>query len=1160
MVDEFYRLAHSLINSQKMSKRIRKIASVTIAISTTLWLSGAVAVLPAAAQSIQDLLNQIAALQAQLVALQAQQTGGAGACAFTRSLTIGSQGTDVQCLQKYLNSAGYQIAASGVGSPGNETTYFGPLTRAAVAKWQAANAVSPAAGYFGSLSRAKYSSIVGGAPGVSPVPVGALVVSVDPLLAGGTLVADSGSTADGAQALAEVLRLSFSGSARVTQLRLHRIGISTDSDFSNAYLYDGATRIAEAPAVASGYFTFTNSAGLFNVSGTKVISFKVDVANNTSVSGKSFQFGIMAASDVVSNAVSVSGAFPFHGPESRMAGVSDLGKLTLSAASPSASTAVDPGQTNYEVFRFNAQASDQKVQVSYLKLTLVGTADYDALQNLKLYVDGSQVGSTAALMNSDKTVVFDLSSAPVEFSTGATKTFALRADVIKGAARNYYFQIQNSADIVAKDLGYGVFIKVNQADVWSIFKAAGTTSINQGSLSIQKSSDSPTGPLALNATNVEISKFDFKAVGEDIKLTNITIRLATSSSFTTAEGLKNVKLVLDGVQIGTTQSSLAGGSDQAYNPGGSFIVPAGVTKKLSVYADLSSGTSDALDPSDVIEADLRPGSGNALRMSSGSTFDAPASAAAGNAIAASSGALGVTKNASVANVSTVKGASGIIIGSWLITGPSEQGVNMTGVTIQDNATSSTQGLGSAFDVLTLWSGGVQYGQTINAPSAASGSAVTFSFSTALNIPAGQSKQVDLKANILTTASVADWNGTSDEDAVRVTAVSTTGVVTNSAVSFSGSVVGQRVAVAGAATLTIAVEASPTMPDSTYLVAGDIGQTLAAWKFSANNTEDVKVTRVKVYEVGDKASATASDNPGNLKNLKLFVDGVQVGATVPAFTVSAATSTLDAATLDNVVFEDAASGLFTVPKNSSKTLVLKADITENVNYSPNADGASAKQRLEVTDGTASAITDVSGKGATSGSLVTLESGASATNALNSSDMRVTKTKPTFALVSPASNTLLPVADVEVIRFRVTAHSAEDVLLTEGAATSTLRFTLTVSGTLSTSTGYKLYDAGSGLQIGANVTASGITTGSTATFSDWGTGSGTVTTIPKGTTKEFYVWANLSGLATVGNSFKLSIKNAAGDLVWSDNSSASAQVEDDNYVGIGLPVEGSTFVKP
>ena len=73
---------------------------------------------------------------------------------FTRNLDVGGTGEDVRALQRFLNAKGYQIVASGPGSPGNETTTFGSLTRAALAKFQEANGIFPPAGYFGPKTRA----------------------------------------------------------------------------------------------------------------------------------------------------------------------------------------------------------------------------------------------------------------------------------------------------------------------------------------------------------------------------------------------------------------------------------------------------------------------------------------------------------------------------------------------------------------------------------------------------------------------------------------------------------------------------------------------------------------------------------------------------------------------------------------------------------------------------------------------------------------------------------------------------------------------------------------------------------------------------------------------------------------------------------------------
>lgn len=72
-----------------------------------------------------------------------------------RDLELGMSGEDVQSLQKFLNQHKFSVAENGPGAAGQETDYFGQLTRTALTRFQVANGVIPSAGYFGSITRAK---------------------------------------------------------------------------------------------------------------------------------------------------------------------------------------------------------------------------------------------------------------------------------------------------------------------------------------------------------------------------------------------------------------------------------------------------------------------------------------------------------------------------------------------------------------------------------------------------------------------------------------------------------------------------------------------------------------------------------------------------------------------------------------------------------------------------------------------------------------------------------------------------------------------------------------------------------------------------------------------------------------------------------------------
>jgi len=1095
---------------------------------------------PAMAVTIEELLAQIAALQAQLIALQGGSGSGSSVGMLTKALKQGMSDAEVTILQKGL-------ALDTVVYPsGKVTGYFGPLTFAAVVKFQekytseilTPNGLTKGTGFVGPSTRAKFNALYGSTiPGASPVPAGSVSVAMSPLTPGATtLVADS-TTAEGAQALASVATLRFTapvtGAAKVTTLKVHRTGVSADADVSNMYLYVNNVRVGEAPSVSSAYFTFTNSAGLFSVpAGSYVdVVVKMDLANGTT-SGKTFQFGLMAATDVVSDASAVAGVFPMHGNVMQTAQVSDLGRMTIQTFVPSSNTTVDAGALGYEVFRFSAVASDQAQQVSYMRFTMVGTADYDALQNLKLYIDGVQVGSTIAMMANDKSVAFDLSAAPLAFTSGQTKTVSLRADIMKGSGRNFYFQIGQSADFVSMDSNYNVYLKTNAANVWvlSNAKAAGTTSINEGSVTTTRAVSSPTGPLSLNATNMEIARFEVKAVGEDIRVSSLVAKVDDSADLI----VSNLKLLVEGSQLGSTVAAPADNTNQTFS--GNYTFPAGVTKIVTIVADLT-GT---LTTSSVITASLvDANASNGVKMSSGASLDVPSSTQAGNAISISSGTLAATLNPSVANITTVISAQGVVLASWMITAPAEQAVRVNSVTVDD---AGAEGLGNAFSNLSLWNGATQYGQVIASPSTTTGGDNVFNFSTGLQVAAGQSVQLDLKGDVLSSANVTTWAAGGD-DAARIVGIDATGLTTNSAATYgSGNVIGQLVDVVAGATLTIANEASPTMPDSTYIVAGKTEQILGAWKFTASNAEDIKVTRVKVFESG------SSDYPGNFRNVKLYVDGSAVG-TVPAFTVSTATSATNAWTMDYALFDNSA-GLFTVLKNTSKTVVVKADATDNSNATFTADGGKQRFSLEVTDGTATATTNVSAKGSTSSQYVTLESGSSATNELNGNTMTLVKTKPTLAYVAPSSTALNPSTTFEALRFRITADSAEALLFN-----TSHNIRLTIAASTETATGTVTLKNASTGTIYASSTGNSLAAGATINFAF------DVNTLSIGAagSVELIVEVDTSSFASDGDTLQLKIANAAADLSWSDNTT-SADVEEDNYVGVGLPLTGATFVNP
>ena len=894
------------------------------------------------------------------------------------------------------------------------------------------------------------------------------------------------------------------------------------------YLYDGDTLLADIPTVSSTYFTFTNSVGLFTVSGEKVVTIKIDLTNGTS-SGKTIAFGVNAAADIVTDATAINGTFPISGNTMATATIGDLGKLTLA-------NVTDPGtsidaSSDLELWQFRLTAADQKVKITKIKLTVIGTLNAADLANLYLTDGVTQIGSKATGLATDKTVTFDLSAAPYEMTAGLVKNVSVKGDIVGGSSRNFYFSVRNAGDVVAQDANYGVYLKVNQSDTFSAVAATNTTTISQGSLQITKTSDSPSGNVAKDAINVRLAKFNVKAIGEGIKVTDLTISTTVSAGLGTSD-IDNGIILLDGAQIGTTKDLDTNGAtatDTQFTFGSQFIVNAGQTRVLEIYGDIKKGDGTSMTDGWTIQTDLKVDTDNLIRLTSGTSTGNSATTA--NQLTVSAAALSTTKNVGLANITTIASTQDVIIGSWLITAGAAEGVNVTSVKIIDDG---AQGIGSAFDVLRLYSAGVQYGQTINSPSTTDGTSQTFSLSTSLKIPAGQSVQVDLKVNVVGNAS---WTAT---DEIKISQVVGIGQTTSQTVTDSTGAVGQQITISSAGTLTVAMESSPTNPASTLAVTSTPNVTMGAWKFTAGLAEDLKVTRIKVKEVN-------SDNrPGAVKNLKLFVGGLQVGSTIPALTTGFP---------DYGVFEDAA-GLFTAYKAVPVTVVLKADTNDALNtFLGTVVTNGINVTFEISNvATHTATSDVSAKGASSGTYAT----GTAAN-YDANPMKIVMTKPTFVCVAGTAGcdgtqkTLVP-GTTEVLRFKITADAMGDVTFGTG---HNIRFTIVSSITDSATRTFSLYDAATDTTVATDVSVT-PSNGATVNFA-----TALSTTIPKGEPKTFYVETNLAGYTATGASFQLKAMNAAADLSWSDGESDVTGVAtdiSDAYPGKGLPIYGGILVKP
>jgi len=121
---------------------------------------------------VKEILEAIGILQTLLneITGEAVIEGIPAEFSFKNNLKLADVSIDVKYLQIVLNSASdTRLASSGVGSPGHETNYFGPLTKSAVIKFQnkyadevlASWGLTSGTGFVGSTTRDKLDELLG---------------------------------------------------------------------------------------------------------------------------------------------------------------------------------------------------------------------------------------------------------------------------------------------------------------------------------------------------------------------------------------------------------------------------------------------------------------------------------------------------------------------------------------------------------------------------------------------------------------------------------------------------------------------------------------------------------------------------------------------------------------------------------------------------------------------------------------------------------------------------------------------------------------------------------------------------------------------------------------------------------------------------------------
>jgi hypothetical protein len=889
----------------KMSNLSKKFVSAALSTVTAVTMSGVLAFTPVANAQTADAQAQIAALLAQIAQLQSQlggSTSGSVSCTFTRSLTVGSRGTDVTCLQNALIAGGFLAA-------GNNTGYFGGLTKAAVVKWQISRGVSPASGFFGPLSRAAFAAQgnnngggnTGGNTG-GTVPGSGLGVSMASDSAMGSVISGAGQISVGSWNLTA----SNSGAVTVTGLTFNKLGVVSDNQISNMYLADsnGAV-IAQYSSLSAGVATFSGLNLTVGAGQSMKVTLRIDMSSGASA-GNTLAFAL--ASVQTAGNVAVTG-LPSAGNTLTITTVQNPNLATATWDFNAVGGTVDAGTNNVQIATANVNVGNSPVWMKSVKFTIVGSANLADLKNLKLMVNGTQVGTTLAMASSDGSVVISLGSG-VKLNTG-NNTVDLYADVSGSPNRNFTVRVLRPYDVYFVDSQYNSGLTATVTD------DSTTITINQGQITVQLASDTPTGNIPVGASNVTLAKFTIFASGEAVKVNYLDLVItetgsgaAWSAAADVNADITNIKIVDDaGNQVGSTISTVVGGLGNGectlaaasitchFGTSSSninYIVPANTTRVLSAKVDIKT-TNDATS----LRAALAQGSNNLQGQMSFQL--ASSGAASGAVLTVVNSPLTAALNGSFAAPTYVAGANNVKVGSFVLSASSADGAKVNTLTFDKDASATT-----TIQNLKVMVGSSQCGST-KATVGSTETSMAFSCSPALTVSAGGSVTVDVYADIL--GSTATGTASSLIDLIGWSAV---GATSNSSITFGTAVSGQNIVISSGPTLTIAADGST--PSAKQIVMGTSGNTLLSVLLTANNVEDVKVTQLAVL---DTISGTTAAGQSSFSGLTLWEGSTQIGGTLVPSIAGTTTSTATFSFATPLV----------IPKNGSKVLTVKGDVSD-----------------------------------------------------------------------------------------------------------------------------------------------------------------------------------------------------------------------------------------
>jgi hypothetical protein len=949
------------------------------------------------------------------------------------------------------------------------------------------------------------------------------------------------------------LKVKVDGTGTVSQLTVTRKGAGSVDDFGDIYIYKDGTRLVSGRAMSSA----TSKVSFINLGIVAPATFDVVADMSTGAAGNVNYFTIEAASEVTANAT-VGGSFPINGNPMGIS-ATNAGTITVARSGASA-TNVTIGAVEAEISQFKVTTATEGAYLSRVRLFNNGTADNDKITNLKLKNNAGTTLATATSINSSGYVDFVLNS-PFYVLKGDSAIFRVYADI--GATkpdRTIILYLELATDILATGnvYGYGMPATITSFDADA---DAVTITCKGGDLTLNKVGPS-AGKIGTTTSDTVFLEFTMSAAADiTIKRTELMFCLdhdgnGTYNTITSAGAdVEDIKIkdkdsgvIVAGPKDGTAfndGSRTACGASSVYEAFTDTIdLTAGTTKTFQVTADIKTSNSTTIIAGDKMQFVLYSyatlvGSGSVNYMKYAGTNDAvpntaivPSGDLSGGEMTVESAALTITLAASPSGTSKtyIKGQAGVEAVGLIFTASTASDIKINSITLvseiletsggtwadgyDTNYVKDTIGAVSVYDKDTaaLVPGSTAKGFT-------SGTYYEHVVYTGLNwtIPAGESKTLLVKADISSaapaSASTADtWIAFDIENAADISAVDKDGNTVDATGNNANTGASTPTTFFGVAKYgSLAIVAASDTPDKSIAVMGTSDNEVSKFKLTSTN-EAWSIEKFSV--VLDDGQGIDEINRDNFSAVKIkYQTAAQAGTS--NWTVSTG-KTFGATASLAFSFGTGADRIY-VPRDDSTYVTVLASIA---GYNGGSNGAKSKVpfKLYPLSGSTSSFLAY---GAQSGEQL-FEVTEPASTGFNLHF--VARSKPVFAKEAWSGG------ELELARFSITAVGY-DVIFDGSSDTTTeyasagFQFDVVASGTDDATGSLTMYDWNENI-----VASSGTVT--------WGSGSGTVayftfeerdTTVAMGTTKTFHIdltGADLSDFQKTDEYVYMQLKNDDG----------------------------------